>query len=172
MTCGILDMSDSKMPLVTDYQLMAERDIHFEHTKEYFEQYQDLDEPSWRDATENLKKTLSDAEALGNRSKAIREKADEAIKKCFILSVWPAAALAPSEPFIAVIGHFKLFTGILAQVIDGPHVGAVQQVYLCFLETDRIGSKQWPQQVVVPRLVKGDAAAQLVKRGHDDDLGV
>ncbi len=84
MTCGILDMPDSEMPLATDYQLMAERDIHFEHTKDYFEKHDDFHEPSWKEATENLKKTLSDAEILSKRSKSIREKADEAIKNALL----------------------------------------------------------------------------------------
>ena len=81
LTCAILDMPESDMSLATDYRLMAERDIHFEHTKKYFEEHEEFDEPSWKEAAGDLKKTLSDVEAIGKRSKAIREKADLALKK-------------------------------------------------------------------------------------------
>jgi len=68
-TCAILDMPDSMMPLVTDYTLMAARDVHFEHTKAYFEEHEDFDEPSWAEATGQLKKALSDTDALEKRAK-------------------------------------------------------------------------------------------------------
>ena len=79
-TCAILDLPESGLPLATDYSLMAERDIHFEHTKKYFEEHGEFDEPSWRKAAGDLKKILSDAEALQERSEAIREKADAALR--------------------------------------------------------------------------------------------
>ncbi len=72
-TCGILDMPDSDLPLATDYTLMAERDLHFEHTKAYFEVHEDFDKPSWAQATERLKKALSDTDGLAVKAKAIRE---------------------------------------------------------------------------------------------------
>lgn len=75
-SCAILDMPDSEMPLATDYTLMAMRDVHFERTKAYFEEHEDFDEPSWAEATERLKKTLSDTEALIKKSEVIRHKAD------------------------------------------------------------------------------------------------
>jgi Fe-S-cluster containining protein len=83
MTCAILDLPDSEKPLATDYRLMAERDMHFEHTRAYFEEHDDFDEYSWRGATDNLKNTLSDAQALEVRSKAVREKADLALKNAY-----------------------------------------------------------------------------------------
>lgn len=68
-TCAILDMPDSDMQLATDYTLMAMRDVHFEHTKAYFEEHEDFDEPSWAEATGRLKRALSDTDALEKRSK-------------------------------------------------------------------------------------------------------
>lgn len=57
-TCAILEMPDSEMPLATDYALMAERDLHFEHTKAYFEEHDDFDDASWAEAVKKLKKAL------------------------------------------------------------------------------------------------------------------
>ncbi len=74
-TCGILDMPDSGLPLATDYALMAERDLHFEHTKAYFEQHEDFDGPSWARAVKRLKKALADVELLAEKARSIREAA-------------------------------------------------------------------------------------------------
>lgn len=78
-TCAILAMPDSEMPLATDYMLMAVRDVHFEHTKAYFEEHEDFDGPSWMAAADKLRKTLSDEKELAKRAKAMREKAEMAI---------------------------------------------------------------------------------------------
>ncbi len=67
-TCAILDMPDSDLPLATDYNLMAERDVNFEATRAYFEEYRDFDEPSWAKATEKLKTLLSDKKGLAKRA--------------------------------------------------------------------------------------------------------
>jgi|GEM_PF-4332550 len=79
-TCAILEMPDSCLPLKTDFALMARRDVHFEHTKKYFQDHEDFDEPSWRVAAKNLKQAVSDAEAIEERSKAIRAKAHKIVK--------------------------------------------------------------------------------------------
>ncbi len=73
-TCAILDMPESELPLATDYKLMAARDLHFEHTKAYFELHEDFDEPSWIEAVERLRKILSDENELATRATAMREK--------------------------------------------------------------------------------------------------
>ncbi|BAI61733.1 conserved hypothetical protein [Methanocella paludicola SANAE] len=80
-SCAILAMPDSEEPLATDHELMAKRDVHFEHTKAYFEEHEDFDEPSWSVAKDDLKKALSGADMLAKRSAAIREKASAAIKQ-------------------------------------------------------------------------------------------
>lgn len=58
-SCAILELPDSDLPLATDYGLMAERDLHFKHTKAYFEAHDDFDEPSWKVALNELKKALA-----------------------------------------------------------------------------------------------------------------
>jgi Fe-S-cluster containining protein len=80
-SCAILALPDSEEPLATDHELMARRDVHFEHTKTYFEKHEDFDEPSWTVAKEGLKKMLTDADVLTKRSAAIRDKASTAIKQ-------------------------------------------------------------------------------------------
>lgn len=79
-SCAILSLPDSEEPLHADMDLMARRDLNFEHTKAYFEKHDDFDEPSWSVAKDDLKKVLSDADVLAKRSAAIREKASAAIK--------------------------------------------------------------------------------------------
>lgn len=79
-SCGILKMPDSELPLSADYSLMAARDLQFEHTKAYFEEHEDFDEPSWARAKEQLKSLVSDASELARRSQAIREKAARAVE--------------------------------------------------------------------------------------------
>ena len=79
-SCAILALPDSEEPLKADHELMARRDMNFEHTKAYFEKHDDFDEPSWAVAKDDLKKVLSDAGSLAKRSAAIREKAYIAIK--------------------------------------------------------------------------------------------
>jgi Fe-S-cluster containining protein len=79
-SCAILAMPDSEEPLETDHELMARRDLNFEHTKAYFEKHEDFDEPSWAVAKDGLKTALSDAYALKVRSEAIRKKAADAVK--------------------------------------------------------------------------------------------
>ncbi|HTY90726.1 MAG TPA: YkgJ family cysteine cluster protein [Methanocella sp.] len=59
-SCAILSLPDSDEPLKTDHELMAKRDLSFEHTKAYFEEREDFDEPSWAVAKDNLIKVLSD----------------------------------------------------------------------------------------------------------------
>ncbi len=78
-SCAILALPDSEEPLATDHGLMARRDLNFEHTKAYFEEHEDFDEPSWSVAKDNLKKVLSDAYAVKLRSEAIRKKAADAV---------------------------------------------------------------------------------------------
>jgi uncharacterized protein len=54
-SCAILALPDSELPLAADHDLLARRDMHFEHTKAYFEKHEDFDEPSWARATGKLK---------------------------------------------------------------------------------------------------------------------
>lgn len=57
-SCAILALPDSDEPLDADLGLLARRDLHFEHTKAYFEGHEDFDEPSWTLAKDRLKKVL------------------------------------------------------------------------------------------------------------------
>lgn len=79
-SCAILKMPDSEEPLAADHELMARRDMNFEHTKDYFAEHEDFDEPTWAVAKDGLKKVLSDADALSKRSAAIRARAALAIQ--------------------------------------------------------------------------------------------
>jgi hypothetical protein len=73
-------MPDNDRPLKADLDLLAARDIHFEHTKKYFEGHDAFEEKSWHDATDRLIAKLQDADELGRRSQALREKAESRIK--------------------------------------------------------------------------------------------
>jgi hypothetical protein len=79
-TCGILSMSDDDRPLKADLHLQAARDIHFEHTKKYFEAHDTFDENTWSGATERLAENLFDPEDIRKRSAAIRAMAESRIK--------------------------------------------------------------------------------------------
>lgn len=78
--CGILSMHDDHRTLKSDLELQAARDIHFEATKEYFEKNREFEEKSWREATERLRKNLTDAKDMEKRAAALRDKADQAIR--------------------------------------------------------------------------------------------
>lgn len=80
-TCAILKMPDHDLPLGADMELLAARDIHFEHTKKYFERHDSFEEGPWRDATDHLVEKLRDAEEIGRRAEAIRAKADELVAR-------------------------------------------------------------------------------------------
>lgn len=75
-TCGILGMQDDDRPLKADLELLAARDIHFEHTKRYFEAREDFDEQSWQEATDRLVEKLRDVKELEERSARLRAKAE------------------------------------------------------------------------------------------------
>lgn len=75
-TCAILKMPDNDLPLGADMELLAARDIQFEHTKQFFEQHDSFEERPWREATDRLAEKLRDAEEIGRRAEAIRTKAD------------------------------------------------------------------------------------------------
>ena len=79
-TCAILDMPDDDRPLAADHTLLAARDIHFEHTKDYFEKHERFDEPSYVVATDGLIEALSDTEELSQRAARIREIAESSLK--------------------------------------------------------------------------------------------
>jgi uncharacterized protein len=79
-TCGILEMEDDDRPLAADHVLLAARDIHFEHTKDYFEKHEGFDEPSYLSAADRLINALADAEELGRRADRIREIAESSLK--------------------------------------------------------------------------------------------
>jgi hypothetical protein len=65
-------MPDSDQPLDADLELMAARDIHFEHTKTYFEQHDTFEEKPWREATDRLIEKLRDAEEISSRATVLR----------------------------------------------------------------------------------------------------
>ena len=79
-TCGILEMKDDDRPLDADHVLLAARNIHFEHTKDYFEKHESFDVPSYLVATDSLIKALSDTEELSRRAALIREIAESPLK--------------------------------------------------------------------------------------------
>ncbi len=74
-TCAILSLPDDDRPLKADTELLAARDVHFEHTKKYFEEHDCFDEPSWRASADRLAEKLRDAEELERRSAELRAKA-------------------------------------------------------------------------------------------------
>ncbi|OPY28564.1 MAG: hypothetical protein A4E28_01449 [Methanocella sp. PtaU1.Bin125] len=80
-TCAILALPDDDRPLKADPELLAARDLHFEHTKQYFEEHDAFDEPSWQAATDRLIEKLQDADELGRRSAELRAKAEAQVKK-------------------------------------------------------------------------------------------
>jgi uncharacterized protein len=79
-TCAILALPDDDRPLKADLDLLAARDVHFEHTKKYFSEHDDFEEKSWQQATDRLIEKLQDADELGRRSQALRAKAETLIK--------------------------------------------------------------------------------------------
>ena len=80
-TCAILKMPDDGRPLGIDPELLAARDVQFEHTKKYFEQHDTFEEKSWREATDRLIEKLRDADEIGRRAEALRAKADALITR-------------------------------------------------------------------------------------------
>lgn len=75
-TCAILSLPDDDRPLKADLDLLAARDVHFEHTKKYFEEHEAFEEKPWQQATDRLIEKLQDADELGRRSQALRAKAE------------------------------------------------------------------------------------------------
>jgi Fe-S-cluster containining protein len=75
-TCAILTLPVDDRPLKADLDLLAARDVHFEHTKKYFSEHDAFEEKSWQEATDRLVETLQDADELGRRSKEILAKAE------------------------------------------------------------------------------------------------
>ena len=80
-TCGILGMADNDQALKADYELLAARDVQFEHTKKYYEQHDGFEEKTWREATDRLIEKLGDAEEISRRAEAIRAKASALIDR-------------------------------------------------------------------------------------------
>lgn len=80
-TCAILNLPDSDQPLPADPELLAARDLQFEHTREYFESHDTFEEKPWRKATDRLVEKLRDAEELGRRAAEIRAKADALVAR-------------------------------------------------------------------------------------------
>lgn len=70
-TCEILNLPDDARPLRTDLLLLAARDIHFECTKEYFDEHEEFEEKSWREAADRLKRKLEDAGDLQMRAEGM-----------------------------------------------------------------------------------------------------
>jgi uncharacterized protein len=79
-TCAILTLPDDDRPLKADLELLAARDVHFEHTKKYFEEHDAFEEKSWQKATDRLIEKLQDADEMGRRSQELRAKAEALIK--------------------------------------------------------------------------------------------
>jgi hypothetical protein len=79
-TCGILSMPDDDRPLKADLELLAARDLHFEHTKNISNDTRVL-RKSWHEATGRLIEKLQDADELVRRSKELRAKAEALIKE-------------------------------------------------------------------------------------------
>ncbi|WP_424356971.1 YkgJ family cysteine cluster protein [Methanocella sp. MCL-LM] len=75
-TCAILKMPDVDLPLAADLELLAARDIQFEHTKQYFAQHDSFEERPWREATDRLAEKLRDAAEITRRAEAIRARAE------------------------------------------------------------------------------------------------
>ena len=75
-TCAIITLPDDDRPLKADLLLLATRDVHFEHTKKYFGEYDAFEENSWQDATDRLTEKLQDADELARRSRGLRAKAE------------------------------------------------------------------------------------------------
>jgi Fe-S-cluster containining protein len=80
-SCAILAMPDDDRPLKADPELLAARDLHFKHTRQYFAWHDSFDEPSWREATGWLIAELQDPEGLERRSAEIRARATGFRKK-------------------------------------------------------------------------------------------
>lgn len=80
-TCAILSLPDSDQPLPVDPELLAARDLQFEHTREYFESHDAFEEKPWQEATDRLVEKLRDAEELGRRAEKIRAKADALVAR-------------------------------------------------------------------------------------------
>ena len=78
-TCAILKMQDDDLPLTADFELLAARDVQFEHTKAYFRQHDIFEEQPWRDSTDRLIEKLRDAEEIGRRAESLRAMADKQI---------------------------------------------------------------------------------------------
>jgi hypothetical protein len=53
-SCAILSMPDDDRSLKADLELLAARDLHFVHTKKYFEEHDAFEEKSWQVATDGL----------------------------------------------------------------------------------------------------------------------
>ena len=79
--CAILAMPDDDRPLKADVELLVARELHFEHTKKYFEEHDAFEEKSWQDATDRLIEKLHDAGELARRSKELRAKAGALIRR-------------------------------------------------------------------------------------------
>jgi len=75
-TCAIAKLRDDDRPLKADLELLAARDVHFEHTRKYFEEHDAFEEKSWQGATDRLAETLQDADELTRRSRELRAKAE------------------------------------------------------------------------------------------------
>ncbi len=75
-TCAILGLPDDDRPLKADLELLAARDLHFEHTKRYFEAHDVFDNHSAQEATDRLIEKLADADELGRRARALRAEAE------------------------------------------------------------------------------------------------
>jgi uncharacterized protein len=79
-TCAILSLPDDDRPLKADLDLLAARDVHFEHTRKYFAEHDDFEEKSWQGATDRLIEKLQDADELGRRSEELLAKAEALVK--------------------------------------------------------------------------------------------
>jgi uncharacterized protein len=79
-TCSILSLPDDDRPLKSDLELLAARDMHFEHTKKYFAGHDAFEEMSWQEATDRLAAKLQDADEIMRRSAELRAKAEDNMK--------------------------------------------------------------------------------------------
>ncbi|HMK48102.1 MAG TPA: YkgJ family cysteine cluster protein [Methanocella sp.] len=79
--CAIMDLPNDDRPLRTDHELLAARDLQFEHTKKYFEDHEEFEETPWQEATDRLIEKLQDSEELERRTQALRARANSMVTR-------------------------------------------------------------------------------------------
>ncbi|HUL62542.1 MAG TPA: YkgJ family cysteine cluster protein [Methanocella sp.] len=80
-TCAILAIPDDDRPLKADLRLLAARDVHFEHTRRYFEGHAEYEERPGQEATDRLVEGLRDEGELERRIKDLRTSVEALVKR-------------------------------------------------------------------------------------------